>query len=239
MENSVRRRSWNQWIWITLFSVAMGFLEAAVVIYLRALYYPNGFLFPLQIMDPTVAQIEIFREVATVIMLLGIGYVAGRNKMQRFSFFLSAFAIWDLFYYVFLKLFLDWPSSFTTWDILFLVPVPWIGPVYAPCIVSGTMLALAAALYARNERQVISLNSKEWILLIIGSGFILESWIWDFLHYASQSPESFADAVSSFVPVHYNWFPFVVGEVVLFMAIFSFWRRTKSDRTSPISDTNL
>jgi hypothetical protein len=34
-------------IWLAVFSMAMGYLESAVVVYLRKLYYPDGFKFPL------------------------------------------------------------------------------------------------------------------------------------------------------------------------------------------------
>src|SRR5690349_1048470 len=129
-------------LWLTLFSIAMGFLESAVVIYLRALYYPHGFEFPLVLMPNTMAGVELLREAATIVMLVSIGIIAGRNTAQRFSFFIYSFAVWDIFYYIFLKVFVDWPPSFFTWDILFIIPVPWVGPVLAPCIISLTMIVL-------------------------------------------------------------------------------------------------
>src|SRR6218665_2831025 len=126
--------------WVSAFAVAMGFLESAVVIYLRAIYYKTGFDFPLTPMDPALAKVELLREAATVIMLVGIGYLAGTTRLQRFAFFCLSFAIWDIFYYVFLYLFLGWPTSLFTWDILFLIPLPWIGPVWAPCLLALLMI---------------------------------------------------------------------------------------------------
>ena len=90
-------------IWLTLFSIAMGFMETAIVVYLRELYYPKGFQFPLTVIPSNIALVEFLREAATLIMLIGIGIVAGKNKPQRFAFFIYCFAIWDIFYYVFLK----------------------------------------------------------------------------------------------------------------------------------------
>src|SRR4051812_14084868 len=87
--------------WLTLFSIAMGFLETAVVVYMRKLYYPGGFKFPLVPISPDIAATEFWREAATIIMLIGVGILAGKNAPQRLVFFLYAFAIWDLFYYVF------------------------------------------------------------------------------------------------------------------------------------------
>jgi len=131
-------------IWITFFAIAMAFVESAVVVYLRELYYPEGFNFPLVLLPGRIALTEFLREIATLIMLLGIGFLAGRNFRQRFAWFIYSFAIWDIFYYVFLKLILDWPSSWLTWDILFLIPVIWTGPVLAPVLVSLTMIILSS-----------------------------------------------------------------------------------------------
>ncbi len=99
---------------VILFAIAMGFLEAAVVIYLRALYYPTGFQFPLKTMDQHLAMVEILREFATVIMLLGVASLAGRNKLQSFAYFNLAFAIWDLFYYLFSLLNSEYVFSYST-----------------------------------------------------------------------------------------------------------------------------
>src|SRR5690348_14185303 len=110
-------------IWLSLFAIAMGFMESAVVIYLRKILYPGGFQFPLMPISNDLAMVEIFREAATMIMLVGIGILAGRSVKEKFAIFIFCFAVWDIFYYVFLKIFLDWPQSLMTWDILFLIPV--------------------------------------------------------------------------------------------------------------------
>ena len=130
-------------MWLTFFSIAMGVLEAIVVIYLRKLYYPNGFNFPLKVIEPSIGLAEFLREAATIVMLFSVGFIAGTKKSDRFLYFIFCFGIWDLIYYLFLKLFLDWPSSFYDWDILFLIPIPWVGPVLAPCIIAMTMIFIA------------------------------------------------------------------------------------------------
>src|SRR5690349_12153523 len=96
-------------IWLTAFIIALVFLESAVVIYLRRLYYPQGFAFPLVPIPPDIGMIEFLREAATMIMLLGIAVIGGRNTAQRFALFIYSFAVWDIFYYVFLKIFDHWP----------------------------------------------------------------------------------------------------------------------------------
>src|SRR5438552_17420475 len=114
----------------------MGVLEGAVVVYLRRLYFHGGFQFPLRFVDTDIAVIEVIREAATLVMLGAVGVLAGRNRGERFALFLYAFGIWDLVYYAFLKLAIGWPESFLTWDILFLLPVPCVGPVITPCLIA-------------------------------------------------------------------------------------------------------
>jgi hypothetical protein len=219
----------KQLLWLIIFSISMGFLETAVVVYLRELYYPQGFNFPLSYMDPSVFVTELLREVATLIMLAGVAYLGGRTSAQRFSFFLIAFAIWDLFYYVFLKALLDWPESVMTWDILFLVPVPWVGPVLAPCVVSVTMVLLGVAILHRDAQQApSSLNLMEWALMISGSVVLLISWTSDYfavgkgLLSEAQATEFF----STYVPQSYNWWLFGLAEVLLLSGIAVFFIRT-------------
>ncbi len=118
--------------------------------------------------DEHLALTEIFREAATLIMLVGIGIIAGRNSSERFAWFLYSFAVWDIFYYIFLKLLLNWPESFMTWDILFLIPATWVGPVIAPVIVSITMIAFALIILYSNQKSIpVTIKSSEWICLFV------------------------------------------------------------------------
>lgn len=228
MNNSLR----NRILWLIAFSIAMGFLEAAVVVYLRDLYYPNGFNFPLTAMSESNAIVELLREAATIIMLAGVGVLAASTAKQRFAFFLASFAIWDIFYYVFLKLILDWPESFFTWDILFLIPVPWYGPVITPCIISLTMLALAAVLVKRDLQSTETrLSLNEWLLLIIGSLVVIGSWTWEYLVYSFEAADPML-AINTYVPQTYFWSIFWIGEIVIVSAIYLFWRRTKLQLSS-------
>lgn len=202
----------------------MGFLETTVVVYLRLLYYPNGFQFPLAPMEPAVYLIEVVREVATLIMLAGVAFLAGRSFLQRFSSFLISFAVWDIFYYIFLKVLVDWPESLLTWDILFLVPMPWIGPVLAPCIASVTMILLACVLiHGEKQNTSFSINLREWLLLTGGSVILLVSWTRDYLvqGHGRLSEEFF----SSYVPGEYNWWIFGLGEFLLLSAVYSLYKR--------------
>src|SRR4030095_11740564 len=108
--------------WLAIFAVAMAYVEASVVVYLRELYYPGGFSFPIVIIPDRLALIEVGREAATIVMLSGVALLAGAGAWQRFLFFCVVFGVWDIFYYIWLLVFIGWPSSALTWDILFLIP---------------------------------------------------------------------------------------------------------------------
>ncbi|HEY6161222.1 MAG TPA: hypothetical protein VI112_08365 [Bacteroidia bacterium] len=228
-------------IWLTLFAIAMGFLETAVVIYLRRMFYPNGFGFPLATVDTQIALVEFCREAATIIMLVGIGALAGKNPSQRFAFFIYAFAIWDIFYYVFLKIFLGWPESLFTWDILFLIPVPWVGPVIAPVLVSCTMILLASLiLYFDEETGDAKFRFIERLFLVFGCLIAIISFVWDYFAYVSdhtgismwapgRSQDLFME-LADYSPGHYNWWMFLVAEAVALFGIFIYYKRLTGKR---------
>ncbi|MFL5518613.1 MAG: hypothetical protein ACJ8DJ_20850, partial [Gemmatimonadales bacterium] len=130
----------------------MAYVEAAVVVYLRAIYYPHGFAFPLAPMAPDTVAIEIGREAATLVMLLGVAMLAGTERRDRFLTFWVSFGVWDLFYYVWLWLLVGWPPSLLTWDVLFLIPVPWTGPVLAPVTVSILLVVGGLLLWTKGAR---------------------------------------------------------------------------------------
>ena len=225
-------------IWLTVFSIAMGYLESSVVVYLRKIYYPDGFKFPLIPITREIATTELWREAATIIMLIGAGVMSGKNSSQRFVFFLYSFAIWDIFYYVFLKVILDWPQSLFTWDILFLIPVPWVGPVIAPCIVSLTMIILTMLVIYKQERGIeVRIGFMEWMLFIFGSITVIISFCWDYIIYISQygaekgvwtlsSDKNMFDEVKNYVPQHFNWGLFWTGEGIILMAIVLIYKKT-------------
>lgn len=159
---------------VLIFGLAMGYLEAAVVVYLREIYYPAGFFFPLKPIAPRDALVEVLREAATLAMLLAVGGLAGKSARERFGLFLGAFGIWDMTYYLSLKLILGWPPTWTTPDILFLIPVPWVGPVWAPLVLSATMI-LAAAAFLEPEgvrQEAVSGRAGLWCLVLGALGVI-------------------------------------------------------------------
>jgi hypothetical protein len=215
--------------YIVLFATAMGFMESAVVIYLREIFYPDGFRFPLIPIPHRLAVVEIFREAATVIMLVCIGYFAGHNKTQRFAFFALAFAIWDLCYYIFLYIFTGWPESLFTWDILFLIPVPWVGPVWAPCLLSLLMLTGALFVIKQTEHNKdFRIKKTEWLVLLAGSLVCIVSFMLDFLRATRSALEGsvlssgglFND-IHNYIPREFDNTVFFTGFMLMLSAVLS------------------
>jgi hypothetical protein len=159
--------SWRQIAFITSFAVAFGFVEAAVVVYLRAaiglLPGYNGTLSDLQHASAGYQQaksivqfpqglltVEVFREAATMIMLVSLALLAASKTRERWAVFLWAFAVWDITYYLGLWATVRWPVSLKDLDVLLLIPVPWLAQVWFPVLVSGlTLLAIVIAMSKR------------------------------------------------------------------------------------------
>ncbi len=128
---------------LALYALAMALLEAAVVVYLRALYYPQGFLVKsaadLAAIPRSVYFIELLREAATLLMLAAVAWLAYRSRRHRIWAFIFAFSVWDLGYYLFLYLFLRWPASLAVTDVYFLIPRPSLGPVWVPLVLFAAL----------------------------------------------------------------------------------------------------
>ena len=143
---------------LTAFGIAMGYLEAVVVVYIRQI---SGILPPPHQLGPSVMEqvparlisVEQTREAATIIMLLSLAMIAGRNNWQRLGTFVFAFGVWDIFYYVGLKALIDWPESLTTTDCLFLIPQPWYSPVWVPVAASCGLIILGVVFMRLGARR--------------------------------------------------------------------------------------
>ncbi len=165
---SLERRAF----WVVLFGLAMAAAEAAVVVYLRDLFGTGASLFP--VLDPgadarvaRIGIVEMAREAATVLMLAGMAMLAGSTGWQRWAFFMLGFGAWDLLYSAWLYVFLGWPSSPMTWDVLFLIPVVWTGPVLAPSLVALCLVAAAWAVLALGERLTRAFRGIDWALEVV------------------------------------------------------------------------
>lgn len=225
-------------ITITAFAIAMGFLESAVVIYMREILYPEGFAFPLSPIPVNLAVTELLREVATLIMLVTIGVLAARRFSTGFAWFIYTFAIWDIFYYVFLKLLVGWPGSLMTWDVLFLIPTTWTGPVLSPVLVSLTMILLAIVIVVQAERgRETRFHRREWIGFIAGSLVLIFGFVFDYsqhmlAHFSLfgmlevKNPEVL-EVATRYIPHRFPWWIFCIGEIIILGTIGMYWRRIR------------
>jgi hypothetical protein len=159
----------------------MGYLEGAVVVYLRAAI-DAGAVTPT--IDPEAfsayAPIEVAREAATFVMIGAVGWLAGRTRHERLAWAAVAFGAWDIVYYVALRLAIGWPASLADWDVLFLIPGAWVGPVWAPVVVSLALVGfgLAAARRLRGGRAVL-VGLRSAGAALAGGGLVIASFLVD------------------------------------------------------------
>jgi len=218
------------------FAIAMGFLESAVVVYIREILYPEGFTFPLKPFELHLAVTEVIREAATLIILLSVGILAGRTASERFAWFLFSFAVWDIFYYIFLRILIGWPESLLTWDILFLIPITWVGPVISPVIVALTMILLAIIIiYYTSINGRVSIRWQDWVILVTGSLILILAWTWDYSgyileHYSFSEiwtipKDDLYQIATQYIPRKFNWGLFLLGEGIILPEIVMLFLR--------------
>ena|SRR3989344_6216701 len=225
---------------VSFFAIAFGFVEACVVVYLRKIYYPDGFGFPLRgFIEPHILGVEWIREFFTIVMLISVAMLAGKKFYDRFAYFLYAFAVWDIFYYVFLKLILGWPDGFFTWDILFLIPIPWIGPWITPVICALIMIVIAfLIIHFQDKGYKVRIELSEWVLFFIGVILVLYTWLYDYTKiifgggfagkfFSLVENKEFIDVVSNYTPLNYHWGIYLVGVAFVIVGVWRFYRRTK------------
>ncbi len=200
--------------WLVAWGIAFGYIEASIVVYLRKIYYPAGFSFPAVIIEPEIAVVEMIREITTLVFMWAVAELTYRSFQCRLAVFMFLFGIWDIFYYVFLKATLGWPSSPADWDILFLVPLPWVGPVWAPVIVSVGMIWAGTVIMVRNEQdRPLDLNAR-FLLLEVAAGLVV---IVSFLIPGRA-------VMTQTIPQHFPWYIFLAG---LFLGVGAFGRKLR------------
>jgi hypothetical protein len=199
----------SRWLTVVLFAIAMAWVESAVVFNLRTMvdriepYQPQ----PLPLIGK-LGPVELVREFATLVMLFTVGVLAGKTWRARLGYMLIAFGVWDIFYYVFLKVMCGWPNSLLDWDILFLLPLPWWGPVLAPVLIATLMIIWGtfAVLFERNPPPTLS-NWGGWICCFSGGMLALLVFMTDTLRVANQG----VPVIREVLPTHFNWPLFAVA----------------------------
>jgi hypothetical protein len=191
---------------VVVFSIAFAYIEASVVVYLRVIFHPSGFTFPLAEFGISplwkwLLLTETGREAATLVLILTASWLFSRNRQQTFAFLLTIFAVWDIFYYIWLKVLIDWPASLMDWDILFLIPTVWAGPVAAPLLISLILLAFAALiLYRSCGTGILKPTPIDWLIFILAALLVVVSFCIAGLHVAEPDFKS-----------HFHWLLFAAG----------------------------
>lgn len=138
----------KRFLCVSVYAVAMALLEAVAVVYIRGLLHITADRVSLG----SYVRMEIWREAATVVMLVAVGWMAGRRRLDRLAYGLFAFGLWDIWYYVWLKILISWPETLLDWDILFLIPLRWWGPVLSPVLIAILVCVTAVLAVVRAER---------------------------------------------------------------------------------------
>jgi len=168
-----------RFLWVGAYAIAMALLEAVVVVYLRGL---------LNITNETVLlgryySLEVWREAATLVMLLAIGWLSGKNAVERCAYGIFAFGLWDIGYYAWLKVFIDWPVTWFSPDVLFLIPLRWMGPVISPMLIAALMcLTAVLAVWRTRSGQPLALSRLGVVLIFLGGLLALYVFMADALH---------------------------------------------------------
>src|SRR4051812_8937351 len=213
----------KRWFTVVTYAIAMAWVESAVVYYLRTMF--NRIIpyqeHPLPLIGG-LGPAELVREAATLVMLLTVGVLAGRNWRSRLGYSAIAFGVWDILYYVFLKWMCDWPHSLRDWDILFLLPLPWWGPVIAPVSIAilmilwGTLVTTWEIPAAKGQSEW-----KAWALNFLGVALALYVFMSDTLRVADQG----VVALRNVLPVVFNWPLFSVALLLMSAPIVQvLWR---------------
>jgi hypothetical protein len=201
----------KRFLGVSAYAIAMAYLEAAVVVYLRALLG----LTDITAVDASLGPygpVEIGREAATLVMLAAVGWMAGRHAKERWAYGLFAFGLWDIFYYVWLKLLLDWPASLLGWDLLFLIPLPWWGPVLAPALIAALICVAAVLAVVRMERgQRLGITPLRFATAVGGALLALYVFMADAIRAVLAGPIDW----DTLRPTSFKWPLFLVALVLM------------------------
>lgn len=224
-----------RWATVVLFAVAMAWMEAASVFYIRALvdrvvpYQEN----PLP-MQGALGNVELWREAATLVMIAAVGLLAGRTWHTRIAYAALAFGAWDILYYVFLYFISGWPTSLFDWDILFLLPLPWWGPVLAPVSIAVLMIVWGTLATQAGDRAGTSADARwPWALASVGVALALAVFMMDALRALPDG----RDAVLRVLPTAFNWPLFSMALLLMALPVTRLTRARMWTR-DPVTDTS-
>jgi hypothetical protein len=204
--------------WVALFAAGMAYVEAAAVVYLRGVLGVTDLIRDVAPFDPHIARLELGRELATLIMIATLGWAVGRSTQARWGFAFFTFGLWDILYYAWLKVFLDWPHSLMEPDLLFLIPLPWWGPVLTPVLIA--LLAVVGGVLAvrLDDRGVqVRPSPAHWALFLAGSLASLYAFMADAIAALPASPEE----LGRLKPTAFAWPAYGVGFAMMAWSVLS------------------
>jgi hypothetical protein len=225
----------KRWLTVVVFAIAMAWVESAVVFYLRTL---SNRIDPYQTepLPPVagLASVELVREAATLLMLFTVGMLAGKNWRSRWGYAAIAFGVWDIFYYVFLKVITGWPNSLTDWDVLFLLPLPWWGPVIAPVLIATLMILWGTLASQWEHQRPFRSEWRAWGLNFAGCALALYVFMEDAIRIASRGE----DALRMLLPARFDWPLFLVALMLMTAPVYGNGRHIRRGRFT-VSEPNL
>lgn len=233
-----RKSQLFRWLTVFIFAIAMAWVESAVVFDLRTFvdriepYQPD----PLPLIGK-LGPVELVREFATLVMLFTVGVLAGKTWRARCGYMMLAFGLWDIFYYVFLKVMCGWPHSLFDWDILFLLPLLWWGPVLSPVLIAMLMIVWGTitSQFESPKTPAIS-NWIVWPSCIVGGVISLLVFMTDALRVADQG----VPVIRKALPVQFNWPLFVVALVLMSLPVVQelLGLRRRKQPLNPLAQTD-
>ena len=206
--------NWGKYVGLVLFSIFLGFTQASVAFYLRKNLGIEGDPFPLRNHPESplgaFSQIESYREITTLFMIIITSLMCSQRPLYRFLVFTFILGFCVMSYYVFLRLFSGWPGSLMSFDIIFLFPSLWIAPVLATIILAFTMASASGILlYAARNKSLRSPELLEWLLVFSGGMIVMYAFLSVELTERSQLPD-------------FSWWVFWIGYVLGLSGLFSY-----------------
>jgi len=208
-------------IWVLIFAIAMAYVESAVVVYLRRVFGITNYTFGIPPFDITISVIETGREIATLAMIMTVGWAVGKSFQDRLGFASLIFGIWDIFYYFWLWIFVKWPSSLFDIDLLFLLPLPWWGPVAAPVMIALLMIICGILAIVYKEKYQKLRLSMSWLSIAILSLTIL---LYSFMRDALAMLPAKLEELSQIQPSPFKWGIYLIGYLMLCVVLFNLFR---------------
>ena len=204
-------------VWLTLFAICMAQVEASLVVHLRSIYYPGNPLeiFPLNLLSHRDLAIEFVRELATVVMILAVALLTTRGGTRVFAVFVYVFGLWDIFYYLWLKIMIGWPVSWFEWDVLFLIPWPWLGPWLSPVLIA--LLFVVWGGWVLTSPNEVRFSRSTVVLFVVGALLALVTFLLPAAPLLLEGEEAFR----GYLPGDFFWSLFIFGYILMAIGL---WR---------------